>query len=181
LVGDDFGENWNCFFADTAKCEQSQLGSHGIFLSRQLDKARDRWTRVCAKCGEGVCAGECKALGAVEAPLDNVCGLCRKDGAGKHDEIGLPSRRASILLDLFKEERDGFGASAFDGSVIFGGVSGVFGLGHKPVAEWLTINDGIGRPAVFEQKDYRAYSENRAGDNQQSSPHRRNFCTGAAQ
>jgi hypothetical protein len=31
---------------------------------------------------------------------------------------------------------------------------------------------------VFEQKDYRAYSENRAGDNQQSSPHRGDFCTG---
>jgi hypothetical protein len=31
---------------------------------------------------------------------------------------------------------------------------------------------------VFEQKDYRDYSDNRAGDNQQASPHQKHFCTG---
>jgi hypothetical protein len=34
---------------------------------------------------------------------------------------------------------------------------------------------------VSEQRDDGSYGENRAGDNQQSSPHPRKFCTGAAQ
>jgi hypothetical protein len=80
---------------------------------------------------------------------------------------------------LYEEERKGVGASAFDCFVIGGRVSSVLDvLGYKPMAEWLPINDGIRRPAAFEQKDYRAYSENRAGGNQQAFPHWRDFCTG---